>query len=392
MITVAAVGDVNNLSTYSGTPYHFFQSAKKLGLSREAWTMDLKKLSRERVFWNIKQVFKGQRPGGYQYSDQFRKSLYQQIPENYFRSDVLSFNQHFPLKKDLSNDSKLYLYIDATFNQLLERYGVKNEIGSWIKRKALYWEEKNFSEADYVVGFTEWVRDSVINDYGIEPAKVHSILAGANFILPDNHLIKRFGDKQERPGSDRPFILGWVGKDWKRKGLEILINLAESLIKRDLKVQVHCAGMVPEHIRKKEFVSYFGFINKNENLEGFLDFISACDMGCLFSKAEFSSISVFEFLRLGIPVAGFKVDGMKYIYPSDASLSFDPDENMSNMVDQFEKYILDENSAREIKEKAMAWSDLYSWDRCINEWKELLETGGIKNPVKPKNGLVPYES
>ena len=43
-------------------------------------------------------------------------------------------------------------------------------------------------------------------------------------------------------GKERDFTLGFVGKDWKRKGLPLLIALRDELARRSWKVRVLAAG------------------------------------------------------------------------------------------------------------------------------------------------------
>ena len=44
--------------------------------------------------------------------------------------------------------------------------------------------------------------------------------------------------------------------------------------------------------------------------------------GCLFSKHEAYGVSILEFLRLGVPVAGFLHEGIADTIPPDAGFGF----------------------------------------------------------------------
>jgi len=126
MRTIAAIGNVKKQSTFSGTPYHFFKTSLKEGLVQDGWALPMKRHFFYRFMYNIRKVLTFQRPGGYQYSSLFCKVAYKSVPQYFWSSEVISFNQHFPTALFIHNKGgKIYYYIDATFTQLIERYGFK---------------------------------------------------------------------------------------------------------------------------------------------------------------------------------------------------------------------------------------------------------------------------
>ena len=61
--SVAAVGDVSNVSTWSGTPYHLWQAALGQGWQVEPWRLELGPFHWSRRWWNLGAVLRGRRTG-----------------------------------------------------------------------------------------------------------------------------------------------------------------------------------------------------------------------------------------------------------------------------------------------------------------------------------------
>ena len=76
-------------------------------------------------------------------------------------------------------------------------------------RRTIAWERRVQDRMDLIFTFSDWVRRSMIEDLGQDPAKVHAVYAGANLTrLPP--------DPPDR--SEAPPRLLFVGKNFERKG------------------------------------------------------------------------------------------------------------------------------------------------------------------------------
>jgi glycosyltransferase involved in cell wall biosynthesis len=367
LISVAAIGNVAKKSTFSGIPFHFYHTLLAKGCQAEPWQMDTEKLKIKRIVWNLCKSLGGQQPGGFQYSRQFAQSLIKQIPDRLLTGKVVSFNQHFPTFSQVKEkNGKLYPYIDATFRQLLERYGVSKQIGRKIRDSALAAEEEYFHSVPRIFTFQQWAKDSLIHDYGVEEHKVKVVLPGANLIFePSYHAnIKK---EVESLGKSNPLILGFVGKDWKRKGLLVLADVRDELERRGWNVTIRCVGNAPSDFARRKGVEFVGFIEKETRQREFINFLESCDIGCLFSEAEFSSISVLEFISVGRPVAGFVVDGMGDLFLPDLSITFNPSDSIKLIADGFDKYLQDTSYRRSMNTNAVLSCNYVRWSRAVDE-------------------------
>ncbi len=385
--SVAAVGDVSDPATWSGTPWHFWKAGAAEFGDVQPWRPDLASVRWSRRWWNLEQVVRGRRIGGFQYSPEFLDAAEAQIPAELKSGRVVSFNQFFPRARSLArHGGELVLYLDATFPRLLERYGLSAEMDRRTANEARAAERENLAAATCVFAFQDWTARSLVEECGVEPAKVRVVLPGANLpaILPATGQ-----GLSGRAGCDRPLTLGFVGKDWRRKNLPFLVEVARKLNAAGVSTVVRCAGGCPPELQRDPLVNWVGFLDKRRDPEGFVRFLRSCDFGCLFSHAEASSIAVLEFLRAGVPVMGFVVDGMGDLLLPPASLRFAPTESAGAVAERVAATVRDEARLAALRAGAAAAAEHVTWERCVREIAATLqtaarpETGVTRDPSQP---------
>ena len=202
--------------------------------------------------------------------------------------------------------------------------------------------------------------------------------------LPENFVFKT---EVHCPSRQRPLRLGFVGKDWKRKGLPFLLQVRDELERMGMPAVVKCAGNCPVELTTRPGLEYVGFIDKALEPARFLEFLTSCDVGCLFSDHEPLGISTLEFLRAGVPVAGFMVEGIADAVPPDAGFRFARTSTAVDVASVLHDAFENSEVVDRLRTNARSWSPLVTWERCVEEWRELLATGSIKTPIQPWRGL-----
>lgn len=380
--SVAAVGDVADVHAWSGIPFHFWRAAQAAGFAEQPWRLDLARLHGRRRWWNLGRVLRGLGVGGFQYSDAFLKAACAQIPRELFGTEVITFHQHFPPASAVTAaGGKISHYIDATFAAMTSRRALDLRLPPDVVARGREAERANYHAGRHVVTMARWAARSVVEDCGIDTGKVHTILPGANFELPADFVLPG-APAPGRAGKERDFILGFVGMDWRRKGLALLVEVRDELARRGWKTLVLAAGAAPEALAKRPGVRFVGRIDKTQDPLTFVRFLTGCDMGCLFSDNEALGISTLEFLRAGVPVAGFAHQGLDDTLPPDASFRVQLGADPEAIAEQFEDYLRDELRQATYRAAARAWSPLVSWERCISEMRELWETDTVRQPVR----------
>jgi glycosyltransferase involved in cell wall biosynthesis len=384
-LSIAAVGDAADLRCWSGIPFHFWQAACGPGFAREAWRVDLEKVRLTRVLWNTGRLLSGRDRGGFQYSDRFLNQIESQIPESLWRGEILTFNQHFPRAITVdARGGRLSHYLDAPFAALATGRGLDLKLPRDMVDEALALERENYAASERVITMARWAAEMAVAECGVPAAKSFVILPGANLALPPDW---SFPCPVGRAGKERDFILGFVGKDWKRKGLPLLLAVQKELSRRGWKVSVRAAGGAPAELLREPGLEFAGYLDKQKDPNGFLALLARCDLGCLFSEREALGISTLEFLRAGVPVAGYAHEGMADTLPPDAGFRFTLNASASDIADQFEEYLHNEMQQERFRDAAQRWSEYVTWERCVREFQELWATGKVANPVQPWKGL-----
>jgi glycosyltransferase involved in cell wall biosynthesis len=382
---IAVTGDAGDINCWSGIPHHFAQAARAQGEPAAPWRLELGSFGPARRWWNLGQVLRGRGVGGYQYSQAFLNRAEAAIPADQWRGRVVTFNQHFPRGRSVTaRGGQLAHYIDATFASFCTPGGLAENLPAQVRASAQAIERENYAASERIVTMARWAADSVIRDCGVPPAKVAVILPGANLELPPDYAFPLVAGEA---GRDRPLVLGFVGKDWKRKGLPFLLEVRAELERMGLPAVVRCAGHCPDELRRTPGLEYAGFIDKAVAPDRFVEFLASCDVGCLFSEREPLGISTLEFLRAGVPVTGFMVEGVADTVPPDAGFRFEPDTTAETVALALHTAFGDEAAAGKLRETARAWSPFVTWERCVKEWQQLLATGSVKCPVQPWRGL-----
>jgi glycosyltransferase involved in cell wall biosynthesis len=377
--SVAAVGDVTDLSTWSGIPYYFWRSARAEGFATEPWRLNLTKISWQRYVWNALGFTRGGR-GGFQYSRWFLDMAEAQIPPELFATEVITFNQHFPrVHSVVRAGGTLNYYIDAPFLGLVTGRGLDLHLPRQVAERAVAAERENYAAADRVITMARWAAEIVVAECGVPQEKVFTILPGANLELPDGW---NYPVQAGRPGIDREFVLGFVGKDWHRKGLPLIAAVRDDLERRGLKAVVHAAGRAPADLDNRPGVKFVGFIDKRKDADRFLNFLAGCDVGCLFSEREALGISTLEFLRAGVPVAGFAHEGVADTLPPDCGFRFNVGTPAADIADRLEAHLRSDGAQAAYRTAARRWSPLVTWERCVHEFAELWTTQKVASPVR----------
>jgi glycosyltransferase involved in cell wall biosynthesis len=377
--SIAALGDVMDPDCFGGAPNQFYKAAVERGFARDAWRVNVKRLRRARLSWNAGRVLRGRRPGGFQYSSAGRMAALACADRGLLSTEVISFHQIVPPFGEVeAAGGTLNFYIDATYRQLFPTYGYDQKLSKSAVRDALEYELEAFHSASRIVAWQTWTLRSLIDDYGLPAEKCSVILPAPNYPGHPGVRPKPVG----QAGKDRPFVIGFIGKDWRRKGLEIAVMAARVLRKMGWKVKVQAMGFPPGECPFRDEVECHGFVGFDDKRLQFGPFLHGCDVGCLFSNAEAMGSAILEFLGVGVPVAGFTVNGLNYVLPAEAGFRFPPESGPEQIAAAFDEYLRDESKQEAFRANAIDFSSLLTWGRCVEEFEELWRTGRVDSPFR----------
>jgi glycosyltransferase involved in cell wall biosynthesis len=311
---LAAVGDVHDMRTWSGIPFHALQAGRAEGLidaglalrtTGAVWRL-------RRIAWNLSSILRGRGAGGYQYSVRFLEELWSAHRHAVANARVINCFQLYPPSLVEQAGMERWYFLDQTLLQLFDHYGIRSTIGRSIARDALEREREGYQRASGIVMHSRWAAASVVRDYGIAPAKVAVVVPGANI----DHRASECSMGRHRAASPReggPLRLVFVGRNPARKGLDRLLRAFRIARSRGAKCALRvigCApGELPKELRTIPGVEWLGFVDKWRDAARFLQAVGECDVGCLLSRAEAGGIGLREYHALGLAVIGPDVGG-----------------------------------------------------------------------------------
>ena len=376
---VAAVGDVADARCWSGLPYHCLQAARRLGWETKPWRLHLEGYVWPRRLWNLRQAALLRGVGGYQTSRSFLDRAERDFMPGLSGRRVLSFHHQFPRASSVRRaGGRVVYYLDATLGSLLDGHGLDLRLPRHAAASSLATERENLDGAEHVFVMARWLRDYLLERRLVRPERLSVVMPGANLDVPDSW------SPPEPPvrKAGRPFILGLVGNDWERKGLPLLIQVARKMRLSGADVRIRVVGRCPADIDPST-TDVVGPIDKRTDLARFIEAVAGCDVGCLFSKREALGVSVLEFLRVGVPVAGFAHEGPADTLPADAGLRFSPGSDAEAVTAGLLAYVRDVGRRAESRAAALRWSGRVTWERSLREIAGVLGEGPREAPLEP---------
>lgn len=321
-------GDAKSPVTWSGTPFHFFEIAQRVGLVTDALatTPDTRAIRLNRWLWNARQALLLQGVGGYGWSNEYLEALWEPIQRQVAGSRVLSTTPLHASSVVRNPTIERWYYIDATVRQSMDYYGAR--AGRGIRRDALSREQEGYHGSGGVMTLSRFAAQSVIDDYGMPPERVRVITPGANISAP---VYERWVEQREsappgRDAADVRFVM--VGKFWHRKGLDRLLAGLRLALRQGARATLRVVGCaredLPRELRDTPNVEWVGFINKAKDLSRWLEVVTACDVGVLLSRADFSPIAIREYWALGLAVLAARTGGIPEMVNPDGAWLVEP--------------------------------------------------------------------
>lgn len=383
-VWLAALGDVTDPATFSGTPYHCLEAGRAAGVfagglplsaAGPAWRL-------RRGAWNLAAFLAGGGCGGFQYSDAFLDRLWR-------RADLgggdcvrlLNFFQLFPERSPHPPDVRRWFYIDQTLQQLFASYTLAQPVPAVRQADAIRRESAQYLAAEGVVCQSAWAAASVLGDYGVPRERVHVVLPGANF--PAAALARWEATAPVRPPRRRegdPLRLVFVGKDWRRKGLDRLLRAVRIARGQGASIRLLVIGVeraaLPARLARTASVRWLGVVDKTADPDRFIELLAGADVGCLLSRAEAGGISLREFVRLGLPTIAPDVGGApEYVVPAATTL-IPPDAPDAAIAGRLVELAFDHDYLERQRQAARAGRHTAGWNRSVARLGNVLDAAG----------------
>jgi glycosyltransferase involved in cell wall biosynthesis len=358
-IAYVTKNDPSDVHEWSGSTYYMNQALKEAGVQ----TLSIGNLQEgSHYLWNgvKKEFYKRVLAKTYQKERNpvFLRYLSRQVEGALQASgvDAVLSPGTLPLAY-LKTDRPIAFWTDATFAGLVDYYPGFMDLCAETIRDGNAAEQAALSKCRLAIFSSDWAARTALESYDVDPSKVKVVPFGAN-IECDRDLAGI-----ERIVSERTFEfckLLFAGVDWRRKGGDVAVRVAEMLNQRGLRTELHLVGCRPPG-PTPDFVKVHGFISKKtEQGRGFLDgLFKNSHFFILPTRAECCAVVFAEASSFGLPTVAADVGGVSTAVRTGLNgMAISPGDDPAKYCD----FIMEQWSAR----------DRYR-DLCLTSFREYSE-------------------
>ena len=152
---------------------------------------------------------------------------------------------------------------DATFANVLGFYDSFSNVAEEYLALGHEQERRALANCDAAIYPSDWAANSAISDYGAPPEKIHVIPFGANVTVHDPKTVHDW--IMARP-FDAMRVL-FVGRDWKRKGGDTVLQTCEALRRQKLNLRLDIVGIRECPVELPHYATNHGLLDKNDPAE-----------------------------------------------------------------------------------------------------------------------------
>lgn len=368
--------NANNINSWSGILYHMSKSLEKKNI--DIIYINAMDYIWEEIIISIKNnPLKGENSMWHYINPVTLKNASLKL-EKYLKNiqiDLIMCHGTLPVAF-LENKVPLVCWEDSTSKKLISFYNKYKDLDLEIKNLWFETEKTAFYKSSALIFPSEWAANSAFIDYEISKDKIKVIPFGAN--LNFNGGLKQISKVIDDKKFDKCKLL-FVGKDWERKGGNLVIKIAQYLNEKGLDTELNIVGsdIKNNYSSLPKFVKNIGFIDKSS--QNGINFLSELFLESHFllvpSRAECYGIVFCEASSFALPSLSTNVGGISSCVTNDINgklFSLQADEK------DYGDYIISlfENSS-EYKKLAFSsfqeYKDKLNWETTANKIKTLFE-------------------
>ena len=284
-----------DLGNWSGTPYFLTKKLVEKGYLSTARSLNISPVSKL-LSLDLKRTIKYRKPvSNLRYSSLFDKVIrkrFIELDKNPQWDVVLEIGDlgHFP-------HTPFFIYLDMDYDTLIRYYENNGRPAPGFEflevndlKKLRDRQHRLFRKAAGVFTMSNYIRESILDTGILKANQVHAVGAGYNF--PDFE-----GPWRSEESYSSKNIL-FVGKDFRLKGGELLLEAFRILKSKDSSVSLTIAG--PKEPIEGSGIKWLGFVDKNTLAKLYRE----AAVFCMPSKFECFGIVFIEAMQMGLPVIG----------------------------------------------------------------------------------------
>ena len=279
---------------------------------------------------------------------------------------------------EILDNSKIIKIMDVsiahkiTLRKDFELGCTKEALNNLKKEDFVYWNEnivgmdlKSVKKTDYFITASNYVKNSLSNDCGINENKIEIIPYGVD--------INKFKPKKIYNSEKRKLKLIYVGLIIPRKGLHRLIDVIKRFDKSEVELYLVGSYSMNAQLYKNnkdiKNIHFMGFITRDELSEMY----NQCDVFVFPTLGEGFGMVVLEALACGLPViCSNRAGGNDIITDGESGIVYDST-NDDELYLSIKWFIENQNKLQYMGLNARKTAEQYTWDRYHKNILEYLQ-------------------
>jgi glycosyltransferase involved in cell wall biosynthesis len=343
------IEDVNDVKSWSGTPFHLMDALKKQDLSIEVFSplkvdfryallpfkIGARVLKRDVEFYRFPLALRS-------FASQLKKRM-QQTPV-----DVILSTGTVPITM-LECPQPIVFYADAVFHMMPGYYGTMwDRLTSGSIRRGKWQEEAALERCSFGAYASNWAAEGARKLTA--PAKIRVVPLGASIPVDHDLAAVQQWASERLKGTSTECRLLFIGVDWIRKGGDIAVEVARLLNQSGIRTKLTVVGCVPEG-KVPEFVEVLGFIDKRSS-EGRMQLEKLYKSATFFilpTRAEAAGVVFCEASAFGVPSLTFKTGGVEdYVRDGINGICLSIDSKPVNFAETIREILKDKDRYSEL--------------------------------------------
>jgi glycosyltransferase involved in cell wall biosynthesis len=177
--------------------------------------------------------------------------------------------------------------------------------------------------------------------------------------------------REAQTTTDDEVVALFVGGDWERKGLPMVLQAVQRLRSRGVDLRLWVVGPGPAAAMESTaealgIAASVAFVGSRDDVERWF---SAADIFVLPSEYETFSLVTYEAAASGLPVVATLCGGIEDLIDADTGVVID--RSVAGIADALERLAVDRDERRRLGSNARARASAYDWDRSTDATVDL---------------------
>lgn len=377
-ICMAAVFDVRDARSWSGTPYSLFQALGALPGSTID-TLDLSALQTDAAIrrndlrhMDVLRSLREKRPVsrlGVSRMNPLNSALLRKHCSKNDYDALLEFGGFLPSK----GLPPYYIYTDSSHDLSLDFYAEQGRLpyGYTEKdladvRSAAAFARPIYQNARGVFCMSRWLAQSMIRTTGVPEERVHVVYAGANW-----HGVSAPAIESPRAVGDPAQVhLLLTGVTYRGKGVDLAVQAVERLNESGgARYVLHVCGLREDFPHGEDVVNH-GFVDK----AALTQLLASCDLFVLPSRFDCFGISFVEAMAYGLPCIGRNICAMPEIIDRGQNGELIEDDDPEALARLIRKICEDPALYARYSASALQKAKRFTWENVARDMMRVMKS------------------